>query len=172
MNIGDRIRNRRIELNMTQEELANRVGFKSRSSVNKIEKSVELSLNKIEHIAKALDVTPAYLMGWEETPTESDKYEISFDKIKQNAIEIARAEGNLDRAARIGRMSEYNDKLKLDLFCADADGSTLYIEQYDELDAEYKQQVRDFILKLYKQQLVKNKIIALQEDLKKMEEGN
>lgn len=39
MTIGERIRNRRIELNMTQEELAKKAGYKSRSSINKIELS-------------------------------------------------------------------------------------------------------------------------------------
>ena len=35
--IGDRIRARREELGLTQEELATRLGYKSKSSINKIE---------------------------------------------------------------------------------------------------------------------------------------
>ena len=35
--IGQRIRKRRQELGMTQEELTQKMGFKSRSSINKIE---------------------------------------------------------------------------------------------------------------------------------------
>lgn len=37
MEIGDRIKSRREELGMSREELAKKVGYKSRSSVNKIE---------------------------------------------------------------------------------------------------------------------------------------
>ena len=37
MTIGQRIKQRREELQMSQEELATKLGFKSRSSVNKIE---------------------------------------------------------------------------------------------------------------------------------------
>ena len=67
MDIGDRIKTRREELGMSQEELAKKVGYKSRSSVNKIEIDGRgLPQNKIVIFAKALETTPAYLMGWEE----------------------------------------------------------------------------------------------------------
>ena len=66
MNIGDRIKKRREELGLSQEELAKKVGYKSRSSVNKIEIDGRgLPQNKIVIFAKALETTPAYLMGWE-----------------------------------------------------------------------------------------------------------
>lgn len=71
MNIGERIRNRREELGLTQEELAKKLGYKSRSSVNKVETSRELSNKKVRLYADALDTTPAYLMGW--TSEEKDK---------------------------------------------------------------------------------------------------
>lgn len=54
---------------MSQEELANKVGYTStnaRSSINKIEKGKsDIPSSKIEIIAKALGVTPAYIMGWD-----------------------------------------------------------------------------------------------------------
>lgn len=63
----DRIKARREELNMSQEELANKLGYKSRSSVNKIEKGEnDIPQSKIAAFAKALDTTPGYLMGWED----------------------------------------------------------------------------------------------------------
>ena len=71
MNIGERIRNRREELGLTQEELAKKLDYKSRSSVNKVETSRELSNKKVRLYAGALDTTPAYLMGW--TSEEKDK---------------------------------------------------------------------------------------------------
>lgn len=66
MDIGARIKMRREELNMSQDELAKRVGYKSRSSINKIESDGRgLPQKKIVSFANALDTTPAYLMGWE-----------------------------------------------------------------------------------------------------------
>ena len=67
MNIGERIKYRRELLKMSQEELAHKVGYKSRSSINKIEIDGRgLPQSKVVAIANALDTTPAYLMGWEE----------------------------------------------------------------------------------------------------------
>ena len=67
MEIGERIKARREELGMTQDELARAVGYKWRSSINKIELNAQrLPQRKIEEIARALKVTPSYLMGWED----------------------------------------------------------------------------------------------------------
>lgn len=69
MTIYDRIRERRIELNMTQDELAKAVGYKDRSMVTKIERGeVDLSQTKIAKFAEALGVSESYLMGWKESP--------------------------------------------------------------------------------------------------------
>lgn len=67
MNIGQIIKKRREELGISQEELAKKAGYKSRSSINKIEVDGRgLPQSKIAAIANALQTTPAYLMGWEE----------------------------------------------------------------------------------------------------------
>jgi transcriptional regulator with XRE-family HTH domain len=66
MTIGERIKNRREELGLTQDELAHKCGYKSRSSINKIELSRDLPLRKVSLMAKALETTPGHLMGWEE----------------------------------------------------------------------------------------------------------
>lgn len=67
MDIGDRIRARREELGMSQEELAHAIGYKSRSSINKIELDGQgLPQKKVVQIARALRVTPGFLMGWED----------------------------------------------------------------------------------------------------------
>lgn len=62
--VGNRIREKRLELNMTQEELAFKSGYTSRSSINKIELGlVDLPQSKISSIATALNVlSPAYLL--------------------------------------------------------------------------------------------------------------
>jgi transcriptional regulator with XRE-family HTH domain len=64
--IGTIIRRRRIELGLSQEELAERCGFKSKSSINKMESGVQgLPQSKIIAVAKALETTPGYILGWE-----------------------------------------------------------------------------------------------------------
>lgn len=63
--IGERIRNRRLELGYTQEELSKKLGYKNRSSVNQMENSTELPLKKVTKLAEALNVSPSYIMGWD-----------------------------------------------------------------------------------------------------------
>lgn len=64
-NIGERILQRRKELGLTQEELAMRMGYKSKSTINKIEKGYnDVSQSNVVKFAEALGVTAAYLMGW------------------------------------------------------------------------------------------------------------
>ena len=73
MTIYDRIRKRRDELGMSQQELADKTGYKSRSAINKIELGLrDISQSKIESFANALQTTPAYLMGWEDELSKSD----------------------------------------------------------------------------------------------------
>lgn len=74
-NIGSIIRSRRIELDMTQEELAKKLGYKSKSTINKIELGInDIPQSKIVQFANALDTTPSVLMGWvEATPAETKK---------------------------------------------------------------------------------------------------
>lgn len=67
MEFGKRIKKRREELGMSQESLAQKLGYKSRSSINKIELGLnDISQSKIVAFAKALHTTPEYLMGWSE----------------------------------------------------------------------------------------------------------
>lgn len=68
MILGKKIKECRERLGMSQEELANKLGYKSRSTINKIELGKnDITQHKIVAFAKALETTPAYLMGWEET---------------------------------------------------------------------------------------------------------
>ena len=68
MEIGERIKLRREELGMSQAELAKKVGYTSRSSIAKVETNANgMVQSKVIAFAKALQTTPAYLMGWEET---------------------------------------------------------------------------------------------------------
>lgn len=73
--IYERIRRLRQEHNMSQDELAKKTGYTSRSTINKIEAGkIDISRAKIKVFADALDVTPAYLMGWEEASEPQGYY--------------------------------------------------------------------------------------------------
>lgn len=81
MTLYDRIRLRREELGMSQEDLANKLGYKSRSTINKIELGInDITQSKIASFAKALDVTPAWLMGWEENQNMQNNSQKTTDK--------------------------------------------------------------------------------------------
>lgn len=71
MNIGDRIKNRRINLDLTADDLAVRVG-KSRATIYRYENGdiENLPTTVIEPLAEALYTTPAYLMGWTDDPND------------------------------------------------------------------------------------------------------
>lgn len=59
-----KIRALRKQKKMSQEELANQIGYTDRSSISKIESGiVDLPYSQIVKIALALDVTPAELIG-------------------------------------------------------------------------------------------------------------
>lgn len=74
---GERIKNRRLELNMTQEELAEKAGYTSRSTIAKLEsEDRNLSQPKIKALADALKTTPGYIMGWDEKEYSSKTEEL------------------------------------------------------------------------------------------------
>lgn len=65
--VGNRILQRRKELDLTQEELARRMGYKSKSTINKIEMGInDIPQSKIARFAEVLATTPSFLMGWDE----------------------------------------------------------------------------------------------------------
>lgn len=73
MSIGLRIKQRRKELKMSADELGKRLG-KDRSTIYRYEKGdiENLPLDILEPIAKALETTPQYLMGWEQVQKNND----------------------------------------------------------------------------------------------------
>lgn len=70
MSIGQRIKNRRKELNLSVDELAHKLG-KNRATIYRYEgNEIEnLPITVLEPLSKVLKTTPAYLMGWENSPT-------------------------------------------------------------------------------------------------------
>ena len=69
MTTGDLIKARRKEIAMSAERLAEKVGV-SPATIYRYEKGdiEKVPVDVIKDIAKALNTTPAYLMGWETSP--------------------------------------------------------------------------------------------------------
>lgn len=65
MTIGQRIKNRRLELNMSVDEVANKLG-KNRATIYRYEKDdiKDLPITVLEPLARVLETTPADLTGW------------------------------------------------------------------------------------------------------------
>lgn len=72
--IGKRIKDRRIELDLSPKTVADSIG-KDRATYYRYETDSigEMPLSIIEPLAEVLKTTPAYLMGWGETDSETEK---------------------------------------------------------------------------------------------------
>lgn len=86
-NVGDNIRRAREKLGWTQDELARRMGYKSKSTINKIELGInDMPQSKIVQYAEVLGVSPSYLMGWvdEETNKKNDSLAEAIVKMRRH----------------------------------------------------------------------------------------
>lgn len=65
--VGRNIRQRRLELGLTQDELAKKLGLRNRVSISTVENGKEdLTTVRVRQFAKALNCSPADLMGWDD----------------------------------------------------------------------------------------------------------
>ena len=103
-NVGKNIAAARKRAGMTQEELASRVGYKTKSAINKIELGIrDLPQKKIAAFADALGVTPGHLMGWDKKPAEElqDMGALAAQLLlDQAAVEVARKFMAMDESDR------------------------------------------------------------------------
>lgn len=120
----DRIKSRRIEINISQQELAKRVGYHSRSSINKIEQGInDIPQSKIKDFAKALNVSPAWLLGYEDNSNNSN-------------TDITNLYNQLDTEDKAEIRGEIKQMLKADKYTAAETGSPNSIS--DELRPLFK----------------------------------
>lgn len=77
MTVGERIRERRIALGMSQEDLAAKMGYSGKSTICKAETHGDnITTTKIARYAEALNCSFDYLMGWDEAePIAVPEYE-------------------------------------------------------------------------------------------------
>ena len=81
MTIGEKIKHLRKQQNISVDELASKLG-KNRATVYRYEKGdiENLPLATLVPLAKALNTTPAHLMGWDETKEDITKELFSYWK--------------------------------------------------------------------------------------------
>lgn len=134
MTVGERIRKARLKKGYSQAELAELLGYKSRSSINKIEvEGRDIPRSSIVKFAKVLDVTPAYLMGWEEElSTTEPKQSIfdQFDNIKPIRMKKFRLLGEIACGKPIYAEEDYESYISADAdikadFCLRAKGDSM-----------------------------------------------
>ena len=72
MKIGERIKQRRSELEWSQRELAAKMGY-NHSTITRIETGkIDIPQSRVVQFSEVLGVSIAYLMGWEETEKTND----------------------------------------------------------------------------------------------------
>ena len=80
--LGERIKSRRKELRMSQEELGNRIGF-TKSSISRIEHGDRtVSFENINKIASVLEVDQKWLLGW------TDEVQFSRDQLAHHVLDL------------------------------------------------------------------------------------
>lgn len=91
MRVGERIKSRRKEIGLSAEEVAKELGV-SPATVYRYESNdiMNMRIDKLEPIAKALRTTPAYLMGWEDDKKENPPAE------SQRILESVNSSENID----------------------------------------------------------------------------
>lgn len=118
--IGERIKARRKELGMTQEELAKKLGYKNKTTISQIENGVnDIMQSKVASFAEALNTTVAYLMGLEESARSKENTSgMKYAKIREirNQLERCRyvvmsAEAKIKRVEPLSQEFEQTVRL-------------------------------------------------------------
>lgn len=121
MTVGDRIKLRRQELEMSQAEVAAAAGYSDKTSVSKLENAGDnISMKQVNRLAKALRCTSSYLMGWEPAVLESVA---NMGSSLESAVKMGQALSGLQAYQRtdagfieaIQKDTEFMDNIK-DLF--------------------------------------------------------
>lgn len=113
MNIGQRIKKRRKELNLSVDDVANKLN-KNRATVYRYESNEieNLPLNILEPLAKVLKTTPAELMGWQNeknNKNETQLKSIYLSQEERTILENFNRLNNLGKKEATKRVSELTE---------------------------------------------------------------
>lgn len=95
MTVGERIKELRIKLGMSQVDFADKINV-SKQTLYKYENNIITNIpsDKIEATAKLGNVSPAYLMGWEQSENKlTKKDEKDIGKILSGTEQLLKQEG-------------------------------------------------------------------------------
>ena len=113
MGLKENIKAKRIEKQMTLEELACKVGV-SRQTIQRYESGTisNIPSDKIELMAKALETTPAYLMGWSDRSSSEEVIaNIMYDVMINEDMQILLEKTKKMNKNTFKRLSRYADFL-------------------------------------------------------------
>ena len=111
LELGNRIRNERVSLGLSQDELAQKCGYTSRASINKIELGyVDLPLSKVRILAEVLGVSILYIIDGDITDTsqidrEEEKIIKSYRTADNITREMVKRILGIDEKEKIGNIS-------------------------------------------------------------------
>lgn len=106
MTVGQRIQQRRKELDMSMAELGKRIG-KNRATIFRYENGdiEKLPVDILKPIAEALLTTPEALMGWEEKKKTATQKDSGLSEAKQKLFTLAE-NCSEEEASRLLQMME------------------------------------------------------------------
>ncbi len=128
MNIGSRIKQLRLEKGYTQEELGIRIGVK-KAAIQKYESGLVVNIKKdrLKMLAEALDSTPAYIMGWNES--------LDLQSIKNDLVKI-------EKGTKIPVLGKVAAGIPIEAI------ENYYSDEWEEIPEEMACQAEYFALKI------------------------
>ena len=99
MSIGQKIKQRRVELGWSQRDLAAKMGYNNNSTIARIEGGqVDIPQSRIMQFSKVLGVSVAFLMGWEEAQKNDDIISGAVTRMRtdKNYLSAVKAISELD----------------------------------------------------------------------------
>lgn len=86
MEIGEKIRIRRMQLGWSQRELARKMGYKDNSTLARVEQGkVDVPQSRIVQFSQVLGVSIAWLMDWEEAEKKNDQLVPLVTRLRRDA---------------------------------------------------------------------------------------
>lgn len=132
MTIGERIKQLRKQHGLTQKELADKCGYTSLTTINKIELGINnVPISVVEKIAKVFGCSPSYLMGWSDSRNDYPQENLfKYDNIAPISTQRIPMLGNIACGEPIYAEDERNcfvecgKEIKAD-FCLTARGDSM-----------------------------------------------
>lgn len=141
MTIGQRIKNRRLELNMSVDEVANKLG-KNRATIYRYEKDdiKDLPITVLEPLARVLETTPADLTGW---GVVAGKKDIPLDIVVDNMSEFSLSEkAHFKKYLKLLEINRKKADLYVDQLLSLQDMENTLVAAHDRTDIDVTEEMK------------------------------